>query len=94
MSATPKIEIYGSEYCTYCTAARMLLTRKGVRFDEILVTSCKGARREMEERCGRSSLPQILIDDQPIGGFDELYTLEKSGKLDRLLGRVANAAGN
>lgn len=94
MNASPKIVIYGSECCTYCTAARMLLTKKGVRFSDVLVTSCKDAHREMEELCGHSSLPQILIDDRPIGGFDELYMLEKSGELDGLLGRTASTADN
>lgn len=94
MSAKPKIVIYGSECCTYCTVARMLLTKKGVRFSDVLVSSGAGAREEMEELCGCDSVPQIVIDDQPIGGFDELYTLEKSGELDRLLWRPARAADN
>lgn len=87
MAATPKIEIYGTEFCAYCTAARMLLKKKGLTYDDILVSRDPGARQEMERRSGRRSVPQIFIDDKPLGGYDELYALEQSGNLDRLLGR-------
>jgi len=85
MSATPKIVIYGSEYCSYCTAARLILKKKGVRFEDVLVTNDPQAREEMERRSGRNSVPQIFINDLPIGGFDELYELEQSGQLTHLL---------
>ena len=85
MSNPAKIIIYGSEHCTYCTAARMLLKKKGLNYDDILVSRNPGQRAEMEERSGRQSVPQIFIGDIPIGGFDELYTLEQSGELDILL---------
>lgn len=87
MAATPEIEIYGTEYCSYCMAARMLLKQKGLSFSDILVSKDPDARRDMEQRSGRSSVPQIFIDGQPLGGFDELYELEQNGELDRLLGR-------
>jgi glutaredoxin 3 len=87
MAATPKIEVYGTEFCSYCTAARMLLKKKGVAWSDILVSRDPDVRREMERRSGRWSVPQIFIDDRPLGGFDELYALEQSGDLDRLLGR-------
>jgi glutaredoxin 3 len=89
MAATPKIEVYGTEFCSYCTAARMLLKKKGVAWSDILVSRDPDVRREMERRSGRWSVPQIFIDDRPLGGFDELYALEQSGDLDRLLGRSA-----
>ena len=86
MSKLPSITLYGSETCSYCTAARMLLKKKGIAWDEILVSRDPGKRQEMIARSGRQTVPQIFIDEQPIGGFDELYALERNGELDRLLG--------
>ncbi len=86
MNAIPNITIYGSEACPYCTAARMLLKKKGLTYDDILVSRDAGKREEMIARSGNQSVPQIFIGDQSIGGFDELYALERNGELDRLLG--------
>ena len=86
MSKLPSITLYGSETCSYCTAARMLLKKKGVAWDEIPVSRDPEKRQEMIARSGRQTVPQIFIDEQPIGGFDELYALERNGELDRLLG--------
>lgn len=88
MTATPKIELYGTEFCSFCAAARMLLKKKGLDWDEIRVAGNSEARREMEVKSGRRTVPQIFIGGQPIGGFDELYELDQSGDLDRMLGRV------
>jgi glutaredoxin 3 len=88
MTATPKIELYGTEFCSFCAAARMLLKKKGLDWDEIRVSGNSEARREMEAKSGRRTVPQIFIGGQPIGGFDELYELDRSGDLDRMLGRV------
>jgi glutaredoxin 3 len=63
----------------------MLLTRKGVRFEDVVVTDDEGKRIEMQERSGRRSVPQIFVGDKPIGGFDELCALDESGELDKLL---------
>ena len=87
MSSPAKITIYGSEHCSYCVAARMLLKKKGLEYDDILVTRDPAARAEMERRSGGQSVPQIFIDDSAIGGFDELYNLEQNGELDLLLNR-------
>lgn len=65
----------------------MLLKQKGVTYGDVLVSRDPEARREMEERSGRRTVPQIFIDGQPVGGFEELFALEQSGELDRLLGR-------
>ena len=89
MSVKPRIVIYGSEYCTYCTAARMLLKKKGLDFEDVLVSMDTAARQEMESRSGRTAVPQIFIDDESIGGFDELYELAQSGQLDHLLNSSA-----
>jgi len=86
MSASPNIIIYGTETCSYCTAARMLLKKKGLKYEDILVSRDAGKREEMIARSGNQSVPQVFIGDQSIGGFDELYALERNGELDRLLG--------
>ncbi len=94
MGNQPKIEIYGTEYCGYCTAARMLLKKKGLDYEDILVSTNAEALAEMQERSGGKSVPQVFINDQPIGGFDELYELEESGDLDKLLGTQVNLTNN
>lgn len=80
-----KATIYGNDSCAYCAAARMLLTKKGVAFEDILVHKDANNLAEMRERSGRSSVPQVFIGDTHIGGFDELFEYDKSGELDNLL---------
>ncbi len=63
----------------------MLLKKKGFEYEEFLVGNDPALREEMIRRSSRTSVPQIFIDDQAIGGFDELYELEGSGELDRIL---------
>ena len=92
--ADPEILIYGTEYCSYCTAARMLLKKKGLDFEDVLVSADADKRREMEERSGRKTVPQIFINGEAIGGFDELYSLEQDGRLDDILGRPSPAANS
>jgi glutaredoxin 3 len=91
MSTMPRVVIYGSESCGYCGAVRMLLKKKGANYEDVLVTSNQALREEMQQRSGRRSVPQIFIDDRAIGGFEELYALDKSGELDRILGIHAPA---
>ncbi len=86
MSTNPNITIYGSETCCYCTAARMLLKKRGLDYNDVLVSGDSEKRAEMIARSGNRTVPQIFIDQRPIGGFDELYALEQNGELDRLLG--------
>lgn len=80
--------MYSTSTCPYCGAARMLLTGKGVRFDDINVAADAHKRAEMESESGRRSVPQIFIGDSHIGGYDELNALEKSGELDTLLASI------
>ncbi|HMK70366.1 MAG TPA: glutaredoxin 3 [Xanthobacteraceae bacterium] len=81
------VEIYTRRYCPYCHAAKELLTRKGVSFREIDVTADRRMRRQMIERAnGGTTVPQIFIGATHVGGCDDLYALEETGKLDRLLG--------
>lgn len=83
---TVPVTIYGDDTCAYCAAARMLFTKKGVRFDDIVVSRDADLFAEMESRSGgRRSVPQIFVGDDHVGGFDELCSLDKSGELDKLL---------
>ncbi|MBX3023363.1 glutaredoxin 3 [bacterium] len=79
------VRIYTSVSCPYCVQAKRLLDRKGVAYEEIDVTGDAARRAEMIEASGRRTVPQIFIDQQAIGGFDELYELEQGGHLDGLL---------
>jgi glutaredoxin 3 len=81
--------MYATGWCSFCERARALLERKGVRYTEIDLESEPQRRAEMIARSGRRTVPQIFIDDRPIGGFEELDELEESGALDRLLARGA-----
>ena len=77
--------MYSKSWCPYCRMAKRLLAAKGQTWDEIDVEEQPERRREMVERSGRTTVPQIWIGDQHIGGFDELSQLDASGELDRLL---------
>ncbi|NCF49190.1 MAG: glutaredoxin 3 [Bacteroidetes bacterium] len=81
-----KIEIYTSMTCGYCMRALHLLNSKNVTYDQIDVTLNADLRAKMRSRAGgSSSVPQVFINDDHIGGCDELYALERAGKLDMLL---------
>lgn len=83
----PKVTMYSTRFCPYCVRARMLLEKKGIEFTDIRVDSEPQRREEMETRAGgRSSVPQIFIDDEHVGGCDDLYELDFEGMLDKKLG--------
>jgi glutaredoxin 3 len=84
--STPVV-MYTTNWCPYCERARKLLGAKNVMVSEIDVESAPEKRAEMRKRSGRTSVPQIFIGDQHVGGSDDLLTLEAAGKLDALLGR-------
>ncbi|MCH8070604.1 MAG: glutaredoxin 3 [Proteobacteria bacterium] len=77
--------MYSSSSCGFCGAARMLLTRKGVAFEDVLIDNNAEKRAEMLTRTNKTSVPQIFVRDQHVGGFDELNALNLSGELDTLL---------
>lgn len=80
------IEIYTSPLCGFCHAAKRLLTQKGVAFTEIDVLRDPARKQEMLQRAnGRHTVPQIFVGELHVGGCDDLYALERSGKLDPLL---------
>lgn len=81
------IEIYTTGYCGFCVRAKALLDRKGLDYEEIRVDDQPEKRREMMERSQRRTVPQIFINGEGIGGCDELYQLERSGKLDEMTER-------
>lgn len=84
----PSIDIYTQPGCPYCIHAVRLLTRKGVPFNEINAPHGTPERAESIRRSGgRTTVPQIFIDNTPLGGCDDLMALEQAGKLDALLGR-------
>ena len=81
--------MYTQAFCGYCSAAKALLERKGVRFEELDVTVNPGLRREMMERSGRRTVPQIFIGDRHVGGYDDMAAMDQSGELDTLLRGVS-----
>ncbi len=78
--------IYTTPWCPYCIRAKKLLDQKNVAYTEIDVSE-HDARSQMVALTGGRTVPQLLINDQPTGGCDELYALEHSGKLDKLLNK-------
>jgi glutaredoxin 3 len=84
------VEIYTTPFCPYCIAAKDLLSRKGVSFTEINVMGDGAKRAEMVERShGGRTVPQIFIGSTHVGGCDELYELDETGKLEPLLAGVS-----
>lgn len=80
------IEIYTSPLCGFCHAAKRLLSQKGASFVEIDLSQEPGRRAEMMQRAnGRHTVPQIFVGETHVGGCDDLYALERAGKLDPLL---------
>lgn len=80
------IEIYTTQWCGFCQAAKRLLARKGAAFTEIDIEAEPTRRAEMVQRSGGGrTVPQILIDGQAVGGCQELYALDRAGRLDALL---------
>ena len=80
-----KVEMYTTPFCGYCARAKSLLEKKGAAYEEVDVMMDEKKRTEMRERAKRSTVPQIFINGQYIGGSDELAALEQAGKLDALL---------
>jgi glutaredoxin 3 len=81
----PDITLYVTGWCPYCQRAHTLLTGKGVEFTEINVDEDAKFREEMLARSGQRTVPQIFIGDRHIGGCDDLFALDRSGELDRLI---------
>jgi glutaredoxin 3 len=82
----PEVTIYSTAMCPYCMRAKKLLDNKGVQYHEIRVDNNPELWREMEQRSGRTTVPQIFIDDFHVGGFDDLSEMEMDDELDKRLG--------
>src|SRR5215475_12879692 len=80
------IEIYTKEWCPYCAKAKALLKSKGLSYQEVNVTSDEALQQEMVTRSGRRTVPQIFLDGESIGGYDDLANFNATGELDRRLG--------
>jgi glutaredoxin 3 len=90
----PAVDIYTTRFCPYCVAAKSLLKRKGVAYNEIDVGGDMEVRDQMIQRAhGRMTVPQIFVGKVHIGGNDDLQALERAGKLDALLKGEGSAAG-
>jgi glutaredoxin 3 len=81
----PAVTMYVSDWCPYCRRARDLLTGKNANLSEINVEDDLKFREEMIARSNRRTVPQIFIGDKHVGGCDDLFELDRSGELDRLL---------
>lgn len=80
-----RVVIYSKDNCPYCTFAKQLLTARNIPYQEIAVDLDLEKRLEMEKLSGRRTVPQIFINDRPIGGYDDLVALDKSGELNQLI---------
>jgi glutaredoxin 3 len=87
-AAPPRVVMYATNWCPYCSRARALLHGKQVPFEEIDIESAPDRREEMMTRSGRHTVPQIFIGATHVGGCDDLHELEARGGLDPLLGRT------
>jgi glutaredoxin 3 len=76
--------MYTTAWCGYCVRAKALLEGRGLAYEEIRMDDDPSFRAKLLERTGRWTVPQILIDDNPIGGYSELWQLERAGELDEL----------
>ncbi len=81
----PAVTLYVSDWCPYCQRAKSLLQQKQVAFSEINIEEDEKFREEMMARSNRRTVPQVFIGDKHVGGCDELYALDRSGELDRLI---------
>jgi glutaredoxin 3 len=79
------VTIYSTRVCPYCTRAKALLDSKQVPYTEVMVDQDPEKRAEMMQKSGRRTVPQIFVGDRHVGGFDDLYMLDRSGGLDPLL---------
>jgi glutaredoxin 3 len=79
-----QIQMYTTRWCGYCVRAKTLLQSRGLEFEEIFLDDDPAFRQRLLELTGSWTVPQILIDGKPIGGYTELWQLDRSGELDKL----------
>ena len=82
----PKVEIYTADYCPYCTKAKNLMQQLGIEYTEIDLSGDQEARIALVQKAeGRKTIPQIFVDDKPMGGYDDLVARQESGELQAYL---------
>ena len=79
-----RIRMYSTTWCGYCIRAKVLLERRGLEYEEIVMDDDSAFREKLLEMTGRWTVPQIFIDEVPIGGYTELWCLDRDGRLDEL----------
>lgn len=79
-----RIQMYTTEWCGFCVRAKTLLEQRGLDFEEIRLDTDPNFRAKLEEMTGGWTVPQIVIDGRPIGGYSELHRLDRAGELERL----------
>ena len=79
-----RITMYTTRWCGYCVRAKSLLRGRGLEFEEINLDDDPAFRRRLHELTGNWTVPQIVIDDRPIGGYTELWRLDRAGELEKL----------
>ncbi len=87
-----KVTMYTTPWCGYCAAARKLLQSKNIEFNDIDVGMNADLRREMTDKSGGTTVPQIFINNEHIGGYDDMAALDEQGDLDQLLDQNAPSA--
>jgi glutaredoxin 3 len=83
------VQIFTTRWCGYCVRAKALLDSRGVEYHEVSLDDDVGFRRTLMDLTGAWTVPQILVDGRPIGGYTELWRLDREGGLDALLDRAA-----
>jgi len=81
----PTIQMYTTRWCGFCVRAKALLDARGLAYTEIHLDDDPGFRARLQEETGGWTVPQILIDGRPVGGYTELWRLDRDGRLDELL---------
>ena len=81
----PRIQLYTTRWCGYCVHAKALLESRGLEFEEVNLDDDPAFRQRIHDLTGNWTVPQILIDDRPIGGYTELWRLDRAGALDELV---------
>jgi glutaredoxin 3 len=76
-----KVEFYSADWCPFCLRAKALLKSRGIEFEEINVDRVPGFREQLVEMTGRMTIPQIIIDGTPVGGYDDIAALDRAGEL-------------
>ena len=76
-----RVEFYSADWCPFCMRAKALLDARGIAYEEINVDRIPGFREKLVEMTGRMTIPQIIIDGEPVGGYDDIAALDRNGEL-------------